>query len=375
MHKLDSIYATFDKYFHKPDRDAIKAVLACYAAHGLKGQPAWLMLIGPPSSMKTTLLEGLRGATDVHFIDSITPNTLISGQLKDANKSQAGSPSFLNRAGNDFKMVIGDFSTILSMSAEKRDSILADFRRLYDGELSKEYGHTDNSDSHAWKGRMTLFVAATHEVDKHQAINQSLGERFVTVRVPRPDAQAARTAMDQDKALINAALQDGYEAVLRDLPKIEPTVPDPIKDRLVSLAEFTVIARTHVQRNSKKEIDEIPHPEGSTRFAQQLTQIAKGSALLEHRTTVDETDYGLAVRVAFDSMPEKRRKILQALIAGQPLTSCGIPRTTLQYGTEDLEALTLTKGTLGSCRLSATGTKLLIDAGIMPSQSQRESAA
>ncbi|MCC7495899.1 MAG: hypothetical protein IT204_26335 [Fimbriimonadaceae bacterium] len=373
---LTNLYALISALFHNPDLEVIRAVVAAFAAHKLNGQPVWLMLVGPPSSMKTTSFEGLKGLSDVHFIDSITPKTFISGQLEDPNKPNPKSPSFLHRAGADFKMVVGDFSTILSMSADKRDSILADLRRLYDGELSKEFGHTDNSGSHSWKGRITLFVAATPEVDNYKAIAQSLGERFITIRVPRPDGEAARMAMDQDKSTINTALQKGYKELLESLPAIEPSVPDPLKDKLVSLAEFTVIARTHVQRNSKKEIDAIPYPEGSTRLAQQLTQLAKGSALLEHRSVVEETDYQLAVRIAFDSMPENRRTILKSLIAGQPVSSCGIPKTTLHYGTEELEVLgLLAKSNLGGGRLSPQAIKLLTEAGILNSQPQPATAA
>jgi hypothetical protein len=86
------------------------------------------------------------------------------------------------------------------------------------------------------------------------------------------------------------------------------------KQIIANLAEFVVRARTHVPRESySHEILYKPEAEASPRLAQQLAQLAKGSALLDGRTHVDAVDMTLVRRVAFDSMPADRRSVLDHL--------------------------------------------------------------
>src|SRR5215469_15600632 len=69
------------KHHHKPDLEAARIVYASVAAHYIPGQPVWPMLVAPPGSMKTELLNGMDGLPQIHFIDVITPKTFISGHL------------------------------------------------------------------------------------------------------------------------------------------------------------------------------------------------------------------------------------------------------------------------------------------------------
>ena len=60
-----------------------------------------------------------------------------------------------------------------------------------------------------------------------------------------------------------------------------------------------------------------PEAESATRLAQQFAQLAKGSAVLDGRSEVDEADYKNCVqRVAFDCIPAVRRTLLDTLIGG-----------------------------------------------------------
>ena len=48
-------------HYHSPDLQAARALYAAIAAHRLKGQPVWPMIVAPPGSMKTDLLDALDG--------------------------------------------------------------------------------------------------------------------------------------------------------------------------------------------------------------------------------------------------------------------------------------------------------------------------
>lgn len=331
---------TLKAHYHNPDLQAARAVFASIAAHRLTGAPVWPMLVGPPGSMKTELLRGIQHLQNVHFVDQITAQTFISGHIVEGR--QTAPSGLLHRIGKQGILVYPDFSTILAMKPETKASILADMRRIYDGELTKQFGTSIDLGSRTWKGRITFAVAATSEVDKHYSIFSALGERFVMIRWRRPDGiEAALTAMNQNSAEARTQLQRVVTDLFKDMPNIEPTIPEDIQHMVASLADFTTRARTQVARSGyTKEMQYLPEPESSTRLAQQLAQLAKGSALLDCRQCVDDSDYTLVKRVAFDCIPTIRRKAFEALIRNDDAGS-GLPKTTLHYVMEDLEALEL----------------------------------
>jgi hypothetical protein len=351
---------TLQRHYHQPDLQAARALYASIAAHRLTGQPVWPMLVGPPGSMKTELLNGLQVLKGVHFVDQITANTFISGHIVDERDEVPAG--LLGRIGKGGMIVYPDFSTIMAMKPDAKASILSDMRRIYDGQLRKEYGTANNLKARKWEGRITFAVAATPEVDSHMSIFQSLGERFVMIRWGRPDGvDAALTAMNQDSATARQELQTAISKLFGGLRRIEPTVSEDLQRRIAALADFVTRARTHVARSGySKEILYTPEAEAPTRLSQQLTQLAKGSALLDGRDEVTPADYALVKRVAFDCIPTLRRKVIHALIDNLDLKSLK-PASTIAYCVQDLELLEL----LEERNLSKLSLELLTMAGMM----------
>jgi hypothetical protein len=359
------VESVLSKHFHKCDLEAARVFLSAVAAHRLKGQPVWPMLVAPPGSGKTDLLSGFAGLAGVHFIDSLTPRTFISGKLPDPNNPNDPAASLLHRIGSDGILVIPDFSTILAMKHEDKASILADLRRIFDGELSKQFG-TGQHVPAPWRGRLTVVVAVTPDIDGHYSVFQTLGERFVMVRWSRADGiQAALRAMNQDRGEVKKDIGDAVQRLMTGLPSIEPELPHDYQLKLAALAEVAVRGRTHVQRSGyNKEIVYVPEPESPTRMAQQLAQLSRGSALIGGRPVVSESDYQIAQRAAFDSMPPARRKILDTLIAGENLKALRMPGSTLSYAQEELQAQGLLERPGREYKLSTDAVDWLEQAGI-----------
>jgi len=336
------VEAVLLKHHHNPDLLAARGLYAGFAAHRLTGTPVWVMLVAPPGSMKTELLNGLKGLPNVHFVDRLTPQTFLSGQIGDPTKPSKVSASLLQRIGAEGVMVVPDFSTMLSGNADKRTAIFSDMRRIYDGQLRKEFG-TDEDVQREWKGRLTIIVAVTPEIDKYTTVFQSLGERFVMVRWPRAGGiETALVAMNQDNDEAKRELIEAVKKLMSNLPAIEPQIPKESQLQIANLAELAVIARTGVSRSGyTKEITEMPQPESATRLSQQLAQLAKGSALLDGRELTSPDDLKLVRRVAFDCMPPARSRVLRGLYAAMKQKELGIPTSTLSYVMDDLEALEL----------------------------------
>ena len=363
--RLNGVEEVLRTHFYRPDVQGVRAVYAAVAAHRLSGQPVWPMLVAPPGSLKTETLDALQGLPKVHFIDSVTPNTFISGQIQEGKK-RGLPPSLLDRLGKSAILVYADFGTVLGMNRERRGSVLADMRRIYDGRLRKEFGTSEPVPE--WQGRITFAVAATPDVDRYHSIFQTLGERFVMIRSHRPGGvDAALQAMNQDVRRVKEELRQAVHDLFAGIPG-DVTDVDVARDfqlQIAALAEVAVRARTHVARDRSKDIIYNPEPEAPTRLAQQLCQLAKGSALLIGRRAVEAEDLALVRRVAFDCIPATRREILEDCIGterGGQSGKLSAPEATLSYAREDLRSV----GLLTVTTLSELARELLAQAGVLP---------
>ena len=186
-------------------------------------------------------------------------------------------------------------------------------------------------------------MAVTPVLDQHYAIFSTLGERSLQVRSYRPDSyEAGEWAIRQQgqEALIREQLSEAVNRLFQDVP-VEVVIGSEQVLRLATCAEVVVICRTHVYRDGygNREIEHISEPEANTRIAKGLAGISKGVAALNRRSEVSEEDLQDAMRVAFDSIPDIRRRILAALFLDQDLELVRAPRTTRTRAFEDLVLL------------------------------------
>src|SRR5262245_8214620 len=98
----DEVVRVLQNNFHNPDIQAARAIYSAVAAHALKGQPVWPMVVAPPGSMKTELIKALDGLPQVHSVDQVTSKTFLSGQIRDdLLKQKPDRPSsLLHRIGS-----------------------------------------------------------------------------------------------------------------------------------------------------------------------------------------------------------------------------------------------------------------------------------
>jgi hypothetical protein len=101
------------------DPDVLPVTLGAKKAHELGGQPPWLLLVAPPSGVKTELLRTLWGVPGVYPLSELTARTFASGL-----DTHGDDPSLLHRLRNEV-LVLKDFTTVLEMHREERQAILA----------------------------------------------------------------------------------------------------------------------------------------------------------------------------------------------------------------------------------------------------------
>jgi Mg-chelatase subunit ChlI len=169
-------------------------------------------------------------------------------------------------------------------------------------------------------------------LDRHYSIFSVLGERFLQVRWHRPDCeQAGEWAIQQqgNEPEIQHLARNAIVDLFKQAAKQPPGLPDAMRRRIAAIAEVTALARTHVFRSSygNREIEYVPESEANTRISKQLAAVARGIAALAGRTEVTEAELQDAFRVAIDCWPEYRRRLMQAIRAGQDAESVAMPRT------------------------------------------------
>lgn len=374
---FSDLNSVLEKWFYKPDLQAIRIVMGAVQAHYLKiGDPAWLFYVAPPGSGKTSIsVMGAGNLPGVHILGDVTEKTFLSGFHGHE------SPGLLEKLGEaehigqtsiytgDGIFLIKDFTTVLSMKREKRAAILGQLREIHDGEYRADYG---TGKTKIWRGQVSIVAAVTPALDRHYSVFSTLGERFLQIRSHRPDSEeAGQWAILQQgrekeiRKQCRAAVKKLFDASNRKPPNLSPTQIS----RIAAVAEVVAIGRTHVYRNNygNKEIEYVPEPEANTRLSKGLAAIARGLAALNRRGEVAEADLQDIFRVAMDCLPVNRRDLLAAVMEGRDVTALRMARTVRNRQLEELEELgLLTKDETADVgwRLTEKADRLLSTAGL-----------
>ncbi len=377
---LADVQATFAKWLHMPDPVPLLAVLATIAANRMEGDPLWLLLVGPPSSGKTETLEPLRGLPDVHAAATLTEAALLSGTpAKEKAKDARGG--LLRVIGERGVLLCKDFGSVLSMNRDARAGVLAALREVYDGSWTRHVG-TDGGRSLSWSGHVGFVGGCPPTLDTFHGVMASLGERFTLLRLEGGSGvERARKALahaGHETAMrreLTAAVSAFFGSLI--LPETPGDLSDAERDYIVSLAMLASLCRSAVERDARtREVELVPGAESPARLAVTLRRLHDGLAAIgvEHALR-----WTIVRRVALDSMPAVRRKVLEAVLRlGEPDTTAvavavAYPTTTARRTLEDLSAygvLARVAGGAGKADKWRIGPALRRELGAFPEMSE-----
>jgi len=145
-----------------PDPAVAYLVLAAVAANRLPGDPLWLLVVGPPSSGKTEMLDSLSDLAEFHAVSTFTEAGLLSGSSTKEGSSATGG--LLRQLGERGLMVVSDFGTLLNEHGSTRNRLFACLREIFDGRFVRRLG-TDGGRTFAWKGHAGFIGACTEAID------------------------------------------------------------------------------------------------------------------------------------------------------------------------------------------------------------------
>jgi hypothetical protein len=341
---LEEVLATFRKWLYLPDAGALEVLLGAVAANYGRGDPVWLLLVGPPGGGKTEVLNSLSGLADVHPVAVLTEASLLSGTpQRDREKGTQGG--LLYEVGRLGILLVKDFGGVLSLQKDTRGPVLAALREIYDGSWTRYVG-TGGGKALSWSGKCGLVGRATPSIDQHYAVMSSLGERFAFYRLPpaqEPERaqRALQLAGQEDRMRPElAAAVTGLWAGLSP-PRGIPALSPEEEARLVALAVFTTRCRSPVERDpyGNREVVLIPGAESPTRLVKMLALLLGG---LDSLGCSRKRAWELIHKVAWDSMPCLRRQVVDTLRKAAPLTTTqvaatlGYPTNTTRRTLEDL---------------------------------------
>lgn len=296
----------------------IDVIVATVIGNFMNADPLWVLLIGPPSSGKTELLNTISKLPFIYMLSNLTPSTLISGKPK----KNGFDPSLIYLL-NEKIVIMKDFTTVLDMRPDHKKEILAQLREVYDGYYSKAFGSSNGDEiKKEWFGKIGFLGACTPAYDKHYSVIGTMGDRFLLYRCGSDEnigidlGMIALEALGDEKTM-REEMQEAakkYFDQFKDAEFYRIEVDKDTKRKIATLAHLCAYFRCPVSRDrNTKEIEYMPQPEGPSRLAKQLFQLAISLTYARGSHELDESIYSIIAKISRDLMAKTRRDILEYL--------------------------------------------------------------
>jgi hypothetical protein len=342
---LADVERAFRAHHEHGDLVALRAALACYAANmHMAGDPVWLGLVAGSSTGKTETAHALTRCPSTITASTLSGEAALLSGTAEKDRVAGATGGLLRQVGERGMLVLKDFTTVLSMHPDKRGQILSALREIYDGYWYRDVG-TGGGARLEWRGKLGMLMCSTTAYDRAHSVIALMGDRFLLVRLDDDKREAGalaalRGAGGEREA--RAAIANAAAGLLAGKPDHPELVADADEEQdLARLADFVTMARSPVDRDHQGEIALVLDPEGPYRFVKELAGLWRACGLLG----LDHADaWEVALRVARDSLPRLRWKVLKALTShGEQSTNTAAraakhPSKSTKRALEDLAA-------------------------------------
>lgn len=324
---------------------ANKAGLALVGSHSLMQREHCLSLIyvgaaGKGKSISVDLLKSDRTTTEnyLYRVDNFTPASFVS-HAANKNPAQLAKIDLLPKV-KDKTMLTKELSPLFRGDIKDMTKNFSTLTAILDGKgyltQSGAQGKRGYNGEHLfnWIGATTPFG------DQLYKLMGQLGNRMYFYEIVPVDLQV--------EDLIEYAMQDNTESNFKECNKLvndfveghfaryplktidQSSILKPINaiEQLVHYAEFISHGRAEVTADQFGGYQRV-EPEGPHRIINSLKYLTMGSALCDERFNISAVDDLPMIRhVAFSSIPDRRRKLLRAvLLRGGSMTSADAERS------------------------------------------------
>lgn len=291
--------------------DACVSTVCALLLEDLSGCPA-LVLVGQPSTSKSTGLEFIRG--DFTYIsDNFTPRAFVSHSASVDRKKLKSEVDLLPRLKGKV-LIVSDLAPIFGKRADDLQEAMGVLTRVLDGK-----GYQSDSGVHGQRGyqgdyRFAMLGATTLLDAKSWKIMSKLGPRILFYSVPVVDeSEEEQLEKLYSSTTYNQKVEECRDAVsahLRDLWSRHGGFSNAIWPKgtedpslgldLVRLANLgtKLRGRVSVEKDNKDQTYEYSAAifEGSDRYRTMIYNLARGHALSEGRFVLELSDIRLGGR-------------------------------------------------------------------------------
>jgi hypothetical protein len=316
---LQELNKDYHSIFHLEDEALLPLLVSMVVGARLNAPPVWLFLIGPSSGGKSTMLSVINKVKFITELSDLTTNTFLSG-MKVAGKET----SLLKKLGNNFVVVMKDFTTMIAKDDVAKGQIIAQMREIYDGYISKATGHGDlivwGEKEKRWKG--TFIMAATEGIFKIQEDFADMGTRAINyVFLPQHRKNTTRAsirnkrnneAFNTQLGILQNDVAEFVDEMIANAPDVFPLLDPEFEEEIIDVADLSSMCRSIVVRDYRGEKSLALSAEFPMRMAEQLLAIAQFMTYVNGGTMTEPMKKAV-YKTAFDSIPKQRRLVLEIL--------------------------------------------------------------
>ena len=321
----NALEEVFKRWLLMPDTSLLRVVLASWVANRLEGVPVWLMVVGPPSSGKTEILQALAPLPQTFMVGSLSGEAALLSATPRQTRASDATGGLLRQIGQRGTLILKDFTSILEMHREKRAEVFKSLREIYDGHWNRPVG-SEGGRTIGWEGHCGLLAGVTPAIEHYHSISSSMGERWMYYRlIPPPRGLQARLILAQrgKKKIMQAELR---EAVTEYVGKLDLSCPvdvtQAVGEYITRLGDWVTNTRSSVHRNARGELDSITQPEAPARLTLLLLQVYHSLVLMG-----TNKPHLTVRRLALDCIPEIRMEALLG-ISRTPQNTADLVRST-----------------------------------------------
>ena len=316
----------------------MKVIIGVYLSTFLeKESPVWLMIVGNPSSNKTTLTDLLKENPNIHSLDTLTSNPFISGQRE--TKTEKNHDLLPKLDGACF--IIKEYGTFFSRSDEMVRQLLGDLTAIYDGEFAK---HSPARGTIKHKATFSHIGCVTPQaLNKRQKYMNSVGARFLFLRVPTLTDSERTSRLDEyweekknkkTKVQITKLVSDYCSNLREKILEKKPSVSFPkeaqkelnIYANLIARSRGIVVTEAnHFETDDGKKqthyevVDlQIEEP---FRALKQIRKITESLAIIHGSAKVEDQELEIIKKIVLSSMPTRRADIFSVFARGNAFTA------------------------------------------------------
>ena len=293
-----------------------------------------LVLVGPPSSFKTTIATMIEMEGTTVVLDNFSSKAFVSHYATKQVDKLKNEIDMLYKIKHKL-LIVPDLGPFFNRRTDDLAESLGVLTRVLDGQ-----GYVSHSGVHGRRGdrgdyRFGLLAATTPIGGQVWKVMSALGPRLMMLGIKGQESTVAEQVEDMTRTLtfgerlamcqaaVHQSFKESWEqggAVVGGL-EWDRTQDDPhILEVIVRLAALGSVLRSQIARERRLGGDEYEYHEGVLegpgRYRQSLYNLARGNAIASHRTSLKPEDLMPLVGVVMSTGPTERVSIMRYLATG-----------------------------------------------------------